>query len=211
MFPFKAWYRDPSAWGNPEQTGTLVPGAGATYTTTVTADVVYFAVFYDYSNRITAKTYAESATGQEAPDAVVTINGQGDGDNNYSLAVVMGSSVTIQTTAYGGLDYWGNPLYFVHWIYYDYSGGETTVSDDLTYTFYAPQEIHSDYVAEYLPHYGLQTGVHPVASAGSVALSPSSRYGNNLYADGTSVALTATPTANYRFVKTIDNRNTNIT
>lgn len=198
--PFKAWYRDPDAWGNPEYTGTLVPGAGATYTTTVTANVVYFATFDYLGTTVEVETYSYAGPDHRAPDAVLTINGQGDGDNDFTLHILKGSSAVLVASAYGGFEAqgWPYPMYFVGWLKYpDY---DTLITENLEYTFQTSQSSYWDtFYAKYVTHYELKTDILPSASSGSVTLSPASRYGNNLYADGADVTLTATPSAGWRF------------
>lgn len=195
--PFKAWYRDPYAWGNPEQTGTLVSGAGATYTTTVTTSVTYFATFDDLGVSVSVETMiGRSYT--PAEDAVVSINGQSDGDNAFTLIVLKNSSVVLSATAYGGTGAFGRDVYFVGWFKYD--DMNTMLSDSLNYTVQAPAETELyPYVAKYDYFFTLNVGIRPDASSGSVSLSPASRYGNNLYQVNTNVTMTATPSAGYRF------------
>lgn len=201
LHPFKAWYRDPSAWGNPEQTGTLVSGAGATYTTTVTADVVYFATFDDLGMTVEVKTYSAETADHAAPDAIVSINGQSDNDNDFTLVVVKGSTVVLGTTAYGGLENpqaWPLPMYFVGWLKHpDY---DTILSDSLQYTVQTSQSDYwNTYLAKYVTHYTLNTSVRPAASAGTVSLSPPSRWGNNLYPEYDDITLTATASPGWKF------------
>lgn len=201
LAPFKAWYRDPYAWGNPEYTGTLVPGAGATYTTTVTASVVYFATF-DYLGMIVeVETFSESGPDRKAPDAIVSINGQSDGDNDYTLEVLKGSTVVLGATAYGGLEdpqAWPLPMYFVGWV--DPADVYTILSESLQYTVQTSQsDNRKTYLARYETHYTLNTSVRPTASAGTVSLSPLSRYGNNLYPEHSDVTLTAASNPGWKF------------
>lgn len=202
--PFKAWYRDPYAWGSPEQTGTLVPGAGATYTFTATTNATYFATF-NYPTTIELRTEFEDHGSDEAPDAVVRINGQSSGGNKFTLAVAPGSSVAINTTVYGGeiID----PslgrvrLYFAGWIerYADPSSS-TIISTDRPYTFLATQPYKYEFVASYRKYAKLTTAIMPNAAIGSISTSPTAKDGS-WYEVWTNVTLTAVPSTGYRFVK----------
>lgn len=201
VHPFKAWYLNPSAWGNPEQTGTLVPGAGATYTFTASANATYFATFDNLGMTVEVKTYSEYGPDRKAPDATVSINGQSDGDNDFTLVVLKGSAVVLGATAYGGLEGPHGlplPMYFVGWLKSpDY---DTILSDSLQYTVQTSQSDYwNTYVAKYVTHYTLNTSVRPIASAGTVSLSPLSRYGNNLYPEYSDVTLTAAPNHGWKF------------
>lgn len=202
--PFKGWYKDPEAWGNPEGSGTLVVGAGSTYTTTVTANVVYFATYDFLGTAIKVYTRSEYGINSSAPDAVVSVNGHSNNTNEFSDVLLRGDHATIGTTAYGGLDLYGDPLYFTGWTNADDPSQQ--IPDNLQYTFQtstSPSATRYDFIANYASHYTLTTSILPAASAGRITASPPSKYGNNLYARWTNVTLTATPTANYRFVKWI--------
>lgn len=201
--PFKAWYLNPSAWGNPEQTGTLVPGAGATYTFTASANATYFATF-NFPTAIYLDTRQTIKYNEPAPDAVVSANGHTDGTNEFVYSVVPGSSVTVETTEYGGeinisaFFSWVTKLYFAKW-QDRYTGA--TVSTNRQYTFttsgkstaYNLRAIYSNFAP-------LQTAVMPNASMGTITASPSPRDGN-YFEYWTNVTLTATPSAGFRFVK----------
>ena len=202
--PFKAWYLNPSAWGNPEQTGTLVPGAGATYTFTATADATYFATF-NASVSIEIRTEYDDHGAGEAPDAVVSINGQTSGGNKFNLQVALGSPATVGTTEYGGaIDH---PLlgtcrlYFMGWI--DRAAdpsSSTIISTALQYAFQATQSYGYNFIASYRPFLKLTTATMPNAACGSISTSPTGRDGEWFEA-WTGVTLTATPSSGYRFVK----------
>lgn len=202
--PFKAWYLNPSAWGNPEQTGTLVPGAGATYTFTATADATYFATF-DPGVFINIRTEYDDHGSGEAPDAVVSINGQSSGGNKFNLQVARGSSATVGTTEYGGaIDHalLGTcRLYFMGWI--DRAAdpsSSTIISTALQYAFQATQSYRYDFIASYRPFLKLTTAIMANAAYGSISTSPTGRDGEWFEA-WTDVTLTATPSNGYRFVK----------
>lgn len=202
--PFKGWYKDPSAWGNPEGSGTLVVGAGPTYTTTVTASVVYFATYDFLGTTVRVYTRSEHGINNSAPDAVVSVNGHSNNTNDFWHVLLRGDYATIGTTAYGGLDVYGDPLYFTGWT--NAADPSQQIPDNLQYTLQtstSPSATWYNFVANYDSHYTLTTSVMPVAAAGRITASPPSKYGNNLYAEWTNVTLTATPTANYRFVKWI--------
>lgn len=202
--PFKAWYLDPSAWGAPEQTGTLAPGAGATYTFTATTNATYFATF-NYPTTIELRTEFEDHGSAEAPDAVVSINGQSSGGSKFTLAVVPGSSVAINTTGYGGEIIHPSlgrvRLYFAGWIerYADPSSS-TIISTDLPYTFLATRPSRYEFVASYRKYAKLTTAIMPNAAIGSISTSPTAKDGS-WYEVWTNVTLTAVPATGYRFVK----------
>jgi uncharacterized repeat protein (TIGR02543 family) len=201
--PFKAWYLNPSAWGNPEQTGTLVPGAGATYTFTASANATYFATF-NFPTAIYLDTRQTIKYNEPAPDAVVSANGHTDGTNEFVYSVVPGSSVTVETTEYGGeinisaFFSWVTKLYFAKW--QDRHTG-ATVSTNRQYTFTTSGESTAyNLRAIYSNFAPLQTAVMPNASMGTITASPSPRDGN-YFEYWTNVTLTATPSAGFRFVK----------
>lgn len=202
--PFKAWYLNPSGWGSPEQTGTLVPGAGATYTFTASANATYFATF-NYPVVIEIRTENDYGAG-EAPDAVVSINGQSSGGNRFNLPVVPGSSATVGTTEYGGVII-DDPilgmyrLYFMGWI--DRSADPSSsaiISTALQYAFQATQSYRYYFIASYRPFLKLTTAIMPNAACGIISTSPTGRDGEWFEA-WTGVTLTAMPSNGYRFVK----------
>lgn len=201
--PFKAWYLNPPAWGNPEQTGTLVPGAGATYTFTASANATYFATF-NYPTAIYLDTRSTLEDTVPAPDAVVSANGQTDGTNEFVYDVAPGSSVTIEATEYGGevdISYffsWVTKLYFAKW--QDRNTG-TTISTNRQYTFTTPgQSTSYNLRARYSNFAPLHTTVMPNASTGTITASPSPRDGN-YFEYWTNVTLIATPSAGFKFVR----------
>lgn len=202
--PFKAWYLNPSGWGSPEQTGTLVPGAGATYTFTASSDATYFATF-NYPVVIRIRTEYDDHGADEAPDAVVSINGQSSGGNKFNLPVVLGSPATVGTTEYGGVI--DDPtlgvcrLYFMGWI--DRAADPSSsaiISTALQYAFQATQSYGYDFIASYRPFLKLTTAIMPNAASGSISTSPTGRDGE-WFEVWTGVTLTATPSNGYRFVK----------
>lgn len=198
--PFKAWYLNPSAWGNPEGTGTLVPGAGATYTFTASADATYFATFTS-PVRIEVRTEDGVQSSQEAPAAVVSINGQSAGGNRYELDVPSGSSVTVEASDYGGVvddDRLGDVrLYFEGWRP-DYDA--IIVSTDLRYTFQAVGMSYRYMGAVYSRYVEIPTVVMPDASTGSISTTPTAKDGSWFEAY-TDVTLRARPSPGYTFIK----------
>jgi len=198
--PFKAWYLDPYAWGNPEGTGTLVSGAGETYTFQASADATYFATFTSPVH-IEVGTEVGVLSSQDAPAAVVSINGQSAGGNRYELAVLSGSSVTVEASDYGGVVN-DNPLgdvrlYFEGWRP-DYDA--IIVSADLRYTFQAVGMSYRYMGAVYSRYVEVPTVVMPDASTGSISTTPTAK-GGSWFEAFTDVTLRARPSPGYTFIK----------
>lgn len=204
--PFKAWYRDPYAPGDPEHSGTLVPGAGATYTFTVSTSATYFATF-ESGGAVWVGTTPSDAQ----PEAKVSINGQTNNTYEYDLNVPTGSTVTVSASERGG------PRPFPYFIMYYFAGWidndtdsptyGTTLSTDRVYTFqlavkqgYDGPYSYANLRAQYSEFQRIETEVMPNVSMGSISASPQPKDGE-WFASGLTVTFTATPSSHYRFVK----------
>ena len=206
VHPFKAWYLNPSAPGSPEQTGTLVPGAGATYTFTASANATYFATFEAGGTVVVSTTPSEAQ-----PEAKVSINGQTDNTYKYSLDVPTGSTVTVSASKRGGpqpIPYF-TMYYFVGWVDNDPDSQTygTTLSTDRVYTFqlavkqgYSGPYSYANLLAQYAEFEQIETEVMPDAAMGSISASPPPK-DRKWFRVGSTVTFTATPSSHYRFVK----------
>ena len=204
--PFKAWYLDPYAPGDPEHSGTLVPGAGATYTFTASANATYFATFESGGSVVVSTTPSEAQ-----PEAKVSINGQTNNTYEYSLGVPTGSTVTVSASERGGthpFPYF-TMYYFEGWIDNDPDSQTygTTLSTDRVYTFqlavkqgYAGPYSHANLLAQYAEFKQVETEVMPDIAMGSISASPPPKDGEWFHVRS-SVTFTATPSPHYRFVK----------
>jgi hypothetical protein len=206
VHPFKAWYLNPSTPGNPEQTGTLVPGAGATYTFTASANATYFATFEAGGAVVVSTTPSEAQS-----EAKVSINGQTDNTYKYSLDVPTGSTVTVSASERGGPQPFPNftMFYFVGWVDNDPDSQTygTTLSTDRVYTFqlavkqgYSGPYSYANLLAQYAEFEQIETEVMPDAAMGSISASPPPKDGE-WFRVGSTVTFTATPSSHYRFVK----------
>jgi len=206
VHPFKAWYLNPSAPGSPEQTGTIVPGAGATYTFTASANATYFATFEAGGAVVVSTTPPEAQ-----PEAKVSINGQTDNTYKYSLDVPTGSTVTVSASERGGpqpFPYF-TMYYFVGWVDNDPDSQTygTTLSTDRVYTFqlavkqgYSGPYSYANLLAQYAEFEQIETEVMPDAAMGSISASPPPKDGK-WFPLWEMVTFTATPSSHYRFVK----------
>lgn len=206
VHPFKAWYLNPSAWGNPEQTGTLVSGAGATYAFTASANATYFATFEGGGSVVVSTTPSEAQ-----PEAKVSINGQTNNTYKYSLDVPTGSTVTVSASERGGPSSYPyfDRYYFEGWIDNDYDSPtyETTLSTDRAYTFQLAVKqsgsgpySYASLLAQYTRFEQIETEVMPDVAMGSISASIPPKDGE-WFRVGSTVTFTATPSPHYRFVK----------
>lgn len=206
VHPFKAWYLDPSAPGDPEHSGTLVPGAGATYTFIASANATYFATFEGGGTVVVSTTPSEAQ-----PEAKVSINGQTDNTYKYSLDVPTGSTVTVSASERGGPQPfpYSSMYYFEGWIDNDPDSPTygTTLSTDRVYTFqlavkqgYSGPYSYANLLAQYTEFEQIETEVVPDVAMGSISASPPPKDGK-WFPLWTMVTFTATPSPHYRFVK----------
>ena len=191
--PFKTWYLNPTAPGNPES-GTPISNE-PTITLTATDSATYFATV---RRSYTITVRAEDTWHDAAPSAVVSINSQTSGGNTYTLEVPEASTVVVEATDYGGEgeDYWGlnRRLYFKEWRNaYD----ETTVSTALQYSFTASDTY---LIAVYESYFKLLTAIVPDDSYGSIEADPQSTHDWYYSYSTESIILTAKPKGT-RFVK----------
>ena len=206
VHPFKAWYLNPSGWGDPEHTGTLVSGAGATYTFNASANATYFATF-ELGGTVVVSTTPSAAQ----PEAKVSINGQTDNTYKYSLDVPTGSTVTVSASERGGpqpFPYF-TMYYFEGWVDNDPDSQTygTTLSTDRVYTFqlavkqgYSGPYSYANLLAQYAEFEQIETEVMPDAAMGSISASPPPKDGK-WFPLWEMVTFTATPSSHYRFVK----------
>ena len=213
VHPFKAWYLNPSGWGSPEQTGTLVSGAGATYTFTASASATYFATFESGGSVVVSTTPSEAQ-----PEAKVSINGQTNNTYEYSLDVPTGSTVTVSASERGGQLPFPNltMYYFEGWLDNDPDSPTygTTLSTDRVYTFqlevkqgYSGLYSYANLLAQYAEFEQIGTEVMPDVAMGSISASLTPKDGE-WFPLWSEVTFTATPSRHYRFVKWTEFRKT---
>ena len=111
VHPFEAWYLDPSNYYDPWHSGTLVTGAGATYTFTASANATYFATF-ENGGYVAVDTTPAGAQ----PEAKLSINGRTNNTHEYNLEVPTGSTVTVSASERGG------PYPFPYFTIYYFAG-----------------------------------------------------------------------------------------
>lgn len=203
--PFKAWYLDPYAPGNPEQTGTLVPEAGATYTFTASANATYFATFFPGIHVYIDSVYEYGMSKLGVKTAIVAINGQTNNTDEFDLGVPDGSLVTLTATDYGGYEniteLGSARWYFIGW---SESGTDDApiISTSLQYQFTAHRSegLTRSLFARYGVYTQIKTEIKPGESTGSISTSPQGKDGE-WYRVWTDTILMATPNTRYRFVK----------
>lgn len=203
--PFKAWYLDPYAPGNPEQTGTLVPEAGATYTFTASANATYFATFFPGIGVYIDSVYEYGMSKLGVKTAIVSINGQTNNTDEFYLGVPDGSLVTLTATDYGGYEniteLGSARWYFIGW---SESGTDDApiISTSLQYQFTAHRSegLTRSLFARYGVYTQIKTEIKPGESTGSISTSPQGKDGE-WYRVWTDTILMATPNTRYRFVK----------